>query len=146
MFLADTNFWIALVIEEHQFHDAAGDWFAKQKIRKSVLFCRSTQQSFLRLLTMEAVTRRFGIPPMTNTAAWTVYEGIRMDERIGFAEEPGSIESRWKKYAGGKSASPKLWMDAYLAAFAMAGGLEFLTSDKAFKQFEGLQTIIFAGE
>jgi predicted nucleic acid-binding protein len=29
-------------------------------------------------------------------------------------------------------------MDAYLAAFAMAGGYQLVTADKAFKQFKGL--------
>ena len=36
------------------------------------------------------------------------------------------------------TASPKLWMDAYLAAFALAGGCRMVTTDAAFKQFAGL--------
>lgn len=33
------------------------------------------------------------------------------------------------------TASPKLWMDAYLAAFAIAGGLRMLTLGWHFKNF-----------
>jgi predicted nucleic acid-binding protein len=33
-------------------------------------------------------------------------------------------------------------MDAYLAAFALAGGYQFLTTDKAFKQFKRLDVIV----
>jgi predicted nucleic acid-binding protein len=40
--------------------------------------------------------------------------------------------------AGAAKASPKLWMDAYLGAFAMAGGYHLVTTDKAVKQFKGL--------
>ena len=40
------------------------------------MFCRSTQQSFLRLMTTEAVTRPYGIPPMHNAGAWKVYENL----------------------------------------------------------------------
>jgi predicted nucleic acid-binding protein len=42
------------------------------------------------------------------------------------------------RFADAKHASPKLWMDAYLAAFALAGGYQLVTLDKAFKQFKGL--------
>ncbi len=34
------------------------------------------------------------------------------------------------------TVSPKLWMDAYLAAFAISGKLRFVTNDKAFRQFQ----------
>jgi hypothetical protein len=35
-------------------------------------------------------------------------------------------------------ASPKLWMDSYLAAFAVAGGYRMVTIDGAYGQFRGL--------
>ncbi|MBI3924942.1 MAG: hypothetical protein HY319_05325 [Armatimonadetes bacterium] len=36
----------------------------------------------------------------------------------------------------------ELWMDAYLAAFAIAGGSRIVTTDFAFKQFPGLDLLI----
>jgi predicted nucleic acid-binding protein len=33
-------------------------------------------------------------------------------------------------------------MDAYLAAFALAGGLQLVTTDIAFGQFKGLKSIV----
>lgn len=36
-------------------------------------------------------------------------------------------------------ASPKVVMDAYLAAFAVAGGYRLVTLDRAFVQFKGLE-------
>ncbi len=40
------------------------------------------------------------------------------------------------------TASPKIWMDAYLAAFALAGGYQMVTTDAAFKQFRGLDLLL----
>jgi predicted nucleic acid-binding protein len=40
------------------------------------------------------------------------------------------------------TASPKLWMDAYLAAFALAGRYAMVTTDAAFRQFRGLDLLI----
>ncbi|MCX5661851.1 MAG: PIN domain-containing protein [Planctomycetota bacterium] len=142
MILADTNVWLALSLSEHTFHEAVRDWFGEQRTDKSVLFCRSTQQSFLRLLTTDAVMRAYQVPPMTNSAAWMVYEGLRSDRRSGFAKEPNSIEPLWKRFAGRDASSPKMWMDAYLAAFAITGELQFVTTDHAFGQFDGLDVII----
>ena len=146
MTLADTNFWLALTLSKHVFHRPARDWFDGQSAQAPVLFCRATQQSLLRLLTTEAVLRPYDIPPMTNAEAWNVYDGLRSDRRVAWAGEAdaGGIESRWKNLAAGGAASPKLWMDAYLAAFALAGGHRLVTTDKAFKRFQGLDPIVLA--
>src|SRR5205823_1506104 len=71
-----------LSLSKHQFHPAARDWFAQQAGEASVLFCRSTQQSLLRLLTTEMVMRPYDLAPMSNAQAWQVYEGFLSDERI----------------------------------------------------------------
>ena len=85
MTLADTNFWLALTLSKHVFHQAARDWFDEQSPRAPVLFCRSTQQSFLRLLTTDAVLRPYEIPPMTNAQAWQLYDG-RKRHRVALEE------------------------------------------------------------
>ena len=142
--LADSNVWLALALSKHGFHAVADAWLADRKPRETVLFCRSTQQSFLRLLTTHAVLAPYGIPPLSNQAAWSAYEGFLADERIAWVEEPRGLELHWKKWAGNSRASPKLWTDAYLAAFAMAGGYQLVTTDKAFKQFTGLDLLVLS--
>lgn len=144
MTLADSNFWLALSLSRHDFHPAAGAWLARQTTGGSVVFCRSTQQSFLRLLTTDAVMRPYGLPPMTNAAAWAVYDGFRSDRRVEFAGEPSGIDARWKRFASRGMASPKIWMDAYLAAFAIAGGHRFVTTDKGYRQFKDLDLVVLA--
>ncbi len=144
MMLADSNIWLALALSKHEFHGMARDWLADRKPSAAALFCRATQQSFLRLLTTRAVLAPYGIPPLSNKAAWSAYEGFLADERIAWVSEPRGLESHWKKWAGNAKASPKLWMDAYLAAFAMAGGYQLVTTDKAFKQFKGLDLLVLS--
>ena len=148
MILADTNFWLALTFSKHLFHRAATDWFAGQSAESPALFCRSTQQSFLRLLTTEATARPYGIPPFTNSEAWKIYDGLISQRRVKWAVEPEAdkIQSLWKSLAARQTPSPKIWMDTYLAAFAMAGGVQFITTDRAFTRFEGLDLILLAGD
>jgi toxin-antitoxin system PIN domain toxin len=142
--LADSNVWLALALSKHEFHRAAREWFVRQSPREAVLFCRSTQQSFLRLLTTAAVFIPYGIPALSNKTAWSAYEGFLADERIARAGEPRGLEQLWKRLAGGPKASPKLWMDAYLAAFAMSGGYPLVTTDKTFNQFKGLELVVLS--
>ena len=76
MLLADSNVWLALALSKHVFHAPVRAWLGEQAPREA-LYCRSTQQSFLRLLTTRAVLAPYGIPPLTNQAAWSVYDGLR---------------------------------------------------------------------
>jgi len=107
-------------------------------------FCRSTQHGLLRLLTTAAVTGAYKQAPLSNREAWSKFSVIEDDDRIGFADEPGDVITSWKMLSDTRTASPKLWMDAYLAAFAMAGGYRLVTTDKAFKQFKGLDLLLLA--
>jgi len=137
--LCDSNVWLALALSKHAHHAAARDWLDTIDEPGSVLFCRATQQSFLRLLTNASVLRPYGNPPLTNRQAWKAYEALLADDRIVLrAEEPAALEKRWTELALRDDASPKLWMDAYLAGFALAAGLRMITTDAAFRQFRGL--------
>jgi uncharacterized protein len=144
MLLADSNVWLALALSKHQFHDVARDWFAGLKPREVVCFCRSTQQSFLRLLTTHEVFMPYAVPPLTNEEAWSTYESFLANKRVSFAAEPAELQDHWKALAVQSQASPKLWNDAYLAAFALAGGHRLVTLDKGFKQFPGLDLLLLS--
>ncbi|MFL5243485.1 MAG: TA system VapC family ribonuclease toxin [Gemmataceae bacterium] len=140
--LADSNVWLALALSKHEFHLAARRWMSQLSAQQPALFCRLTQLSLLRLLTTAAVSAPYGIPALTNKAAWSIYEGFRADGRIAWVEEPRTLESSWKKLASASKASPKLWMDAYLASFALSGNYQLVTTDGAFKQFKGLDVLV----
>ena len=145
MVLCDSNVWLALALSRHAHHAVARQWFEAVEDRSSVFFCRATQQTFLRLLTNAAVLSPYGDPPLTNRQAWEAYEALLADDRIVFrGDEPPGIEAQWERFALRDSASPKIWMDAYLAAFALAGGYRMVTTDVAFKQFRGLDLELLA--
>ena len=138
MKLADSNVWLALVLAEHEHHALVSTWFASLSSDNEVAFCRSTQLALVRLLTTRAILKPYSNPPLTNAQAWKFYTELIEDRRMGFVAEPEGLEAYWQLLATVQSASPKLWMDAYLAAFAMAGGYRLVTIDKAFSQFQGL--------
>ena len=143
--LCDSNVWVALALSGHAHHRAARAWLDAVDERESIHFCRQTQQTFLRLLTNEAVLAPYGNPPLTNAAAWKAFEALVADDRITLrADEPAGIEARWKAFAARHTASPKLWMDAYLAAFAVSDGCRLVTTDAAFRQFDGLDVVVLA--
>lgn len=139
MVLCDSNLWLALSLSKHVHHAAAVAWLGRVDDPQAIFFCRATLQAFLRLLTNAAVLAPYGNPPLTNRQAWQVYETLLSDDRIVFrADEPAGLDVRWKQFAVRSTASPKLWMDAYLAAYALAGGHRLVTTDTAFRQFRGL--------
>lgn len=142
MILCDSNVWLALALSKHGHHTVARDWLESVEEPVSVFFCRATQQAFLRLLTNASVLRPYGNPALTNRDAWSAYEAFLSDDRIDWADEPAGVEPLWKKLAGRPTASPKLWMDAYLAAFALAGRYQMVTIDDAFRQFRGLDLLV----
>src|SRR5229473_4455115 len=98
MQLLDTNVWFALVLTSHAFHDPARAFLKSETTEPGVAFCRSTQQSFLRLLTTEAIVKPYGVPAFTNAQAWELYERYVADPRIALVEEPKNVDAHWKAF------------------------------------------------
>ncbi|MCA9778835.1 MAG: PIN domain-containing protein [Candidatus Eremiobacteraeota bacterium] len=145
MVLCDTNIWLALALSGHRHHVVARDWLDSVSDQTSIWFCRSTQQSLLRLLSTTQVLSAYGRPPLTNSEAWQVYQTFTSDDRISLRiSEPTGLDSLWQQISAGNRASPKLWMDAYLAAFAIAADCELVTIDQGYQQFDGLKLRLLA--
>lgn len=142
--LVDTNVWLALVISTHQFHDVVTNWFDGLGPDDEALFCRSTQQSFLRLITTAGVLKQYDATAYSNAEAWTAYGRILAKDHIGFVELSLGVDAVWTRLSSRTTSSPKLWMDSYLAAFAIAGGYQLVTLDAGFRQFDGLDLVVLA--
>jgi toxin-antitoxin system PIN domain toxin len=137
--LVDSGVWVALAIPDHVHHERARQWLDPIDEPAALIFCRATQQSLLRLLTSAVIVSPYGRDPLTNRQAWSVVEELMSDDRIVLRpDEPVGLDSCWRDFALRKTASPKLWMDAYLAAYAVVAGLQLVTTDAAFRQFSGL--------
>lgn len=122
-----------------------GAWLDTINAPGVIHFCRATQQSLLRLLTNRTVLGAYGSPPLTNREAWAAYAAFLDDDRIVLAgAEPDGLEAQWRAFAVRQSPAPKVWMDAYLAAFALTGGFELVTTDTAFTQYGGIELRLLA--
>jgi len=74
--------------------------------------------------------------------AWVIYDAIIGDERLYFVAEPESLDSVFRRFTQLAAVSPKVWADAYLAAFASIAGLQLVTFDRGFRQFKDLQLVL----
>jgi predicted nucleic acid-binding protein len=54
------------------------------------------------------------------------------------------LDPHWKALGCRTTSSPKMWMDAFLAALAIAGGHQLVTIDKDFQQFPNLDCILLS--
>jgi predicted nucleic acid-binding protein len=107
---------------------------AERRRSPQLFFCRVTPMGLLRLLTSEAV---MGSDVLSSRDAWRTYRAILADERIQFAIEPFALEHEWRKLTVQDRPTPKIWTDAYLAAFARAGGMQLVTLDRAVLSMAG---------
>jgi len=134
--LFDSNVWLALTFSAHPHHSLAKKTFATTTRESPACFCRATQQSFLRLATTPALLRAYGAEGFTNLDAVSLIAALTKLSNIQMLPEPLELEPLWHRLAGLKTASPKVWMDAYLAAFAILHEAEFVTLARDFLNFE----------
>jgi toxin-antitoxin system PIN domain toxin len=122
----DMNVWLALASTEHVHSALARSWWKGED--GAIAFCRLTQLGFLRLMTTAAAMDG---NPLTITEAWRVYDRLYDDDRVSFVAEPVEVEKRFREKAVGRTASPKVWADAWLLATAQEAGGILVTLDKA---------------
>jgi len=125
----DANVWLALMWSRHAHSEKARLWFERAG-EEQFLFCRFTQITVLRLLTTDQI---MGKDAKTMSEAWSLWDRVWADTRIVFLPEPDDIEKEFRSRSRLSSASPKVWADAYLLAFAAVAGLKFVTFDRALK-------------
>ena len=123
----DVNVWLALLLENHVHRAAARRWLESTG-SGLVGFLRVTQMSVLRLLTTPAAMNG---KPLRMPEAWAAYDGLFGDDRVAFVDEPSGVEAAFRKYARKNHASPKLWADAWLLAFAECADGVVVTFDQA---------------
>jgi toxin-antitoxin system PIN domain toxin len=134
----DVNVWVAAGAPDHRAH-ARALRFWRDEAREELLFCRVTSLALLRLLTASAPT---GGRPLTVPDAWSAYRSLRAVPGVGFAAEPPGCESVLEGWLTAGLVTPRLWTDAYLAAFAVAGGFRLVTFDRDFARFPGLDLLL----
>ena len=134
--LLDSNVWIAAVFSTHPIHRQAQQVLQQATPADPAIFCRSTQQSFLKLVSTPAMQKTYGATGITNRDALAALGAFIVLPQVCEREEPPQVAALWHRLADRSTASPKVWMDAYLAAFAISGALRLATLDLDFKVYE----------
>jgi toxin-antitoxin system PIN domain toxin len=125
MILVDVGVWLAAVWGRHAHYPVASDWFNREA--DDLVFCRVTQMGLLRLLSNHAI---MGGDAVDRSQAWRLFDQLRADERVLWADEPDELDAVWRAISARDDTSHKLWTDDYLAAFAQASDLTLATLDR----------------
>ena len=79
---------------------------------------------------------RRGLTNASNADAWVALEACLALPQVEVMLEPPELWRHWCQLGAIQQKAPKRWMDAYLAAFAMAAGLLLVSLDRDFSHFE----------
>lgn len=139
--LIDTCVWLALSFEAHPCHRQTRQALLNATPDHPWLWCRATQQSFLRLASTPTLLNAYGAATATNRDAFHALQALSALPQVAVVEEAPNLMACWMKLACLDHAAPKRWMDAYLAALAITGGWRLLTLDRDFLGFvnDGLE-------
>jgi toxin-antitoxin system PIN domain toxin len=132
----DVNVWFALAVADHPHHRPALAWWNEESSLAG--FSRLTQLGLLHLLTTASA---MGGLPLTNEEAWSVYDGFLADSRVRVFPELPALDNLFRSHSSLPQSSPKVWVDAYLAAHAVANESILVTFDQAFTKY-GVQCLI----
>ena len=133
--LCDVNVLLALVTDRHALHGLSVRWSESIPAAGAVV-CRVAQMGLLRLLNNPAVMQE---DVLDTASCWALWRRLLEDERFRFApDEPPDLDAAFERFTIGRAFSPRLWTDAYLAAYAHAAQLTLVTLDHGFRSFPGL--------
>src|SRR2546423_1233031 len=123
--LLDASVWVPLAAPDHLHHDRPRRYWHEELVGTAA-FCRVTALALLRHLTNRHVMQH-GV--LTGGEAWEEYARWLSLPEIRFLTEPPGVERHLRQFARALNPGPALWTDAYLAAFAIAGGCRMVTFD-----------------
>lgn len=126
--LPDVNVWVALNSDRHMHHAVANRWYRAQPETARFVFCRHTQLGLFRILSTSAAMSN---EALTQQACWEIFDQWIDTGQVAWAEEPEGTDELLRGRTSSRSIAPKMWADAYLAAFSEAAGLTLVTFDKA---------------
>jgi toxin-antitoxin system PIN domain toxin len=135
--LPDVNVWLALSVSHHPHHTRALAYWSAQA-QAEVSLCRVTMLGLLRLLTQPRV---MDTATLTAAAAMQVLQRWRQLPEVSHRTEPAALEARFEQLLT-DDLPPRLLTDAYLAAYALAGGMRLVSFDRDFRRFPGLSLLL----
>ena len=143
-YFLDTNIWLAASMDQHPDHQRAFGFISKRTIKDPAWLSRMTAISWMRLITTNAVAQKFHSHIPSNQEAITIQNHWLKQPEIQFMDtEPEGTFELWQKLSSSPFPSPKIWMDAYIAAISIQAKLPLVTFDKGFQAYTsaGLQLV-----
>jgi uncharacterized protein len=137
--LCDANVLLAICHNRHTLHEKALQWLDSITNDGEIIVCRWVQLALLRLLNNPVTMQGM---PRTVKQAWIDYDMLMSDGRFIYFDEPEQLESVLRSLMDKHQYAPKLWPDAYLAAFALSGKSRLVTFDRGFRNFAGLDLVL----
>lgn len=130
--VVDVNVLLPIALSRHPLRDSAGEWW-DTAADHSVVLCLPVRMAVLRLLSNRTV---MGDDVLRPESAWSVWAKFCADDRtVERYDSPDGLDMLWFQNVSGRDSSPKLWTDAWLAAFAESAGYEMVTFDRGFRSF-----------
>jgi toxin-antitoxin system PIN domain toxin len=137
--IADANVLFPLLVDRHVAREAARQWW-ESRSEDSVGWCLLTRMAVLRLLTNRVAMNGVPISPEAALNAW---QALAADPRCVFLDAvPSSHEGIFASLVAGRTPTPNLWADAWLAALSKSLGHEIVTFDRGFKSFKGTKVTL----
>ena len=133
--LLDVNVLLPALLPQHPAHATATAWLGRQPAG-SLRYALPVQLGVLRLLSQALVMGAGVLSPEVALKTWAaLVEALQMQE-IG-APQPAHGE-HLLRFVTGRTPTPQLWTDAWLAALAHVHGCAMVTFDQGFRSFPGL--------
>jgi len=132
--LLDVSVWLPLTAPDHVHHARARRYW-EVEAAEQVAFCRSTALALLRLLTSP---RLLGDSALDGATAWQALHTLLALPQVIFLQEPAQVDVWLAEWSGSLDVRGGQWTDAYLAAFAAAGGHRLVAFDADFSRYPGL--------
>jgi uncharacterized protein len=127
---------VALAHDVHPHHEIALAFFSEIELPAylaTFYLSRLTQMSLLRLLTNRSA---LGADVLTLRQAWQAYDRFAEAWKATVLDEPQGFEGFLRQHTRRDEASPQMWADGYVVAFAAATGLRLVTFDKALAKLD----------
>ncbi|MBL8214721.1 MAG: PIN domain-containing protein [Bryobacterales bacterium] len=125
-YLPDVNVWFALALGDHPHHATAADWWTRE-----IDVCRFLCVDATWPPTIAHHRDGHGRQAAHERGSLGGIRWLRSDSRVFLFPEATDIQPGFRKFSLRRSASPKIWADAYLAATAEAKAAVLVTFDGA---------------
>lgn len=132
--LLDASVWVPLSAPDHVHYRRAREYWDTES-DDTLVFCRLTTLALLRHLTNPRI---MGRATLDGAQAWKALRTWLEVPRVRLEPEPVGIDACLEKWSGCVDLRAGAWTDAYLAAFAVAGGYRLVAFDTGYSRYPGL--------